>query len=123
MDLMRRILAMTFGGLTPSYYIRQFFFGALFAALLIYMKSQTPSGIGFEIIILSVVSTLLYPYSRFVYESVIGFFMGENVFYVNAILMLVVKLFTMAMCWSFAIFIAPIGLAYLYWYHSRQASN
>ncbi len=32
------------------------------------------------------------------------------------------RLFTMAMCWSFAIFIAPVGLAYLYWHNSRQVS-
>ena len=48
--------------------------------------------------------------------------MGGNVFFVNAILMLMVKGFTMAMCWSFAIFIAPVGLAYLYWHNSRQVS-
>lgn len=28
---------------------------------------------------------------------------------------------TMLMCWSLALFIAPLGLAYLYFYHSRAA--
>ena len=65
------------------------------------------------------VSTFLYPYSRFVYESVVGFLMGENVFYFNAFVMLFAKLFTMLMCWSFAIVVAPIGLAYLYFHHSK----
>ncbi|WP_337248698.1 MULTISPECIES: hypothetical protein [Pseudomonas] len=123
MDLMRQFFAMTFGGLTPSYYARQLFFGALFAAFFIYMKSRSPSGIDFANTSLAVVSTLLYPYARFVYESVVGFIMGGNVFFVNALLMLATKIITMFVCWFLAIFIAPLGLLYLYWYHSRQPSN
>ena len=67
-----------------------------------------------------IVNTLLYPYSRFVYEGIVRFIMGDNVFYVNAFLMLFVKYITMGLCFSFAIVIAPIGLAYLYFYHSKQ---
>lgn len=69
---------------------------------------------------LAIVCALLYPYSRFVYESIVGFVMGENVFFINAIFMLIVKYFTMALCWAFSIFIAPIGLAYLYFYHTKN---
>lgn len=123
MDLMRQFLAITFGGLTPSYYARQLFFGALFAVFFIYMKSHAPHGIDFATVAICVVSTLLYPYSRFVYESLVGFIMGRNVFFVNALLMLFVKVITMFMCWFLAIFIAPLGLLYLYWHHSRQPSN
>ncbi|MFK3683492.1 hypothetical protein [Pseudomonas sp. NPDC088890] len=120
---MRNVLAMSFGGLTPSYYARQLFFGALFAAFFIYMKSRAPLGLDFATVAISVVSTLLYPYSRFVYESAVGFIMGRNVFFVNALFMLAVKFFTMFVCWFLAIFIAPLGLLYLYWHHSRQPSN
>lgn len=70
-------------------------------------------------VLFTVASTILYPYSRFVYESIIGFVMGQNVFYVNAIFMFVTKFLTMAMCWVFAIVVAPIGLAYLYFHHSK----
>jgi hypothetical protein len=70
-------------------------------------------------LLMLVVNTLLYPYSRFVYESIMNFIMGQNVFFVNALLMLGVKLMTMLLCWAFAIFVAPIGLAYLYYHHSR----
>jgi hypothetical protein len=28
----------------------------------------------------------------------------------------------MVMCWSMALFIAPVGLIYLYFHHSRAAS-
>lgn len=70
-------------------------------------------------LLFTVFSTLLYPYSRFVYESIVRFIMGENVFFVNAIFMLITKFITMLMCWGVAIFVAPIGLAYLYYHHSK----
>ncbi|AGL85582.1 hypothetical protein [Pseudomonas protegens] len=120
---MNSLFAKTFGGLTASYYLRQLFFGALCAAFFIFMKSRAPSGIDFTNAALSVVSALLYPYSRFVYESIVGFVMGTNVFYVNAGLMLGVKFLTMFICWFLAMFIAPLGLLYLYWYHSRHQAD
>ena len=49
--------------------------------------------------------------------------MGRNMFFVNALLMLFIKVMTMFICWFLAIFIAPLGLLYLYWHHSRQPSN
>ncbi|MDD0967711.1 MULTISPECIES: hypothetical protein [Pseudomonas] len=121
---MQSFLSKTFGGLTTSYYIRQLIFGSLFAILILSLAAHSSTGLMAKpgLIVMSIICTLLYPYSRFVYESVVGYVMGENVFFVNAILMLMVKGFTMAMCWSFAIFIAPVGLAYLYWHNSRQIS-
>lgn len=67
-----------------------------------------------------IISQFLYPYARFVYESIIDYILGNNVFFANTILVLIVKLFTMIFCYSFAIFIAPIGLIYLYFYHTKQ---
>ena len=72
------------------------------------------------IMILFVINTLLYPYSRFVYETVMGFLMGDNVFFGSAFVMMGVKFFTMLLCWMFAIFIAPVGFLYLYFHHTKQ---
>lgn len=82
-------------------------------------KEPTPLGI----YLFFLVSTLLYPYSRFVYESIAGFIMGKNVFFVNAIVMMMAKIFTMVMCWAAAIIIAPIGLLYLYIHHSKNEAT
>lgn len=82
--------------------------------------SKSTQGIAFGALFFVVVNTVLYPYARFVYESIVGFIIGENVFFVNAIFMMFVKVSTMAMCWAAAIFIAPIGLAYLYYHHSKN---
>ena len=116
---MHPVIKKTFAGLSPQYYFRQFFFGLVFLVLYCFMASQGKHTIPIGMIILIVVDTLLYPYSRFVYESIINFIIGDNVFTVNAILMLFVKWITMAFCWGFAIFVAPIGLIYLYILHSK----
>ena len=89
----------TFGGLSSPYYLRQLFFGAIFTALLI---------------------VLMYKYSRFVYESVADFIFGDNVFFVNALFLLVAKFITMLLCYGFAFVIAPLGLLYLYFYHTKN---
>lgn len=115
MELFRK----TLGGLKASYYIRHFIFGAIISTFFIYISMQNPSGMKVGNVILFVINALLYPYARFVYEQVVSFIMGENVFFINAIVMLMAKVITMCLCWIFSIFIAPVGLAYLYYYHSR----
>jgi hypothetical protein len=116
---MHPLLAKTFGGLTPAYYFRQFVFGLCFAAFFIFFASRAPHAMSLGMAAVLVANTLLYPYARFVYEGVINFVLGENTFIVNAFFMLFVKLFTMLACWTFAIFMAPVGLIYLYVHHSR----
>ncbi len=119
---MHPVIQKTLGGLSPQYYFRQLFFALIVAAFLFFMSTQGGRSMPIGMVFFTALSTFLYPYSRFVYESIVGFVMGKNVFFVNAILMLVVKFMTMAMCWVFAIFVAPIGLAYLYYHHSRAAA-
>ena len=80
-------------------------------------------GITLGEIFMVVISQILYPYARFVYHSVMGFIFGNNMFLVNALVMLALKFFMMLMCWGFAIFIAPIGLLYLYYHHSKEEKN
>tara|TARA_B100000768_G_C11067482_1_gene285114 strand:+ start:165 stop:524 length:360 start_codon:yes stop_codon:yes gene_type:complete len=119
---MNQILSKTFGGLSKEYYFRQLFFALLFLTLFYFIATSSPKEMAtpYAIIAMFSLNTLLYPYARFVYEKIVGFILGDNTFFVDAILMLVVKLFTMLMCWSMAIFIAPVGLIYLYFYHSKN---
>jgi hypothetical protein len=118
---MHPFIQKTFGGLSGAYYFRQLFFGFLFALALFFFFSRMPTSTSrAPLYLFLLVNVLLYPYSRFVYEGIVGFIMGNNVFFVGAFFMIFVKYITMAMCFVFAIFIAPVGLAYLYWYHSRK---
>ena len=117
-------------GLKPSYYFRQLFFGTLIAALYIsimyYAKNNASGGYSFDIrgfVIFSIINTLLYPYARYVYERIVDFIMGDNVFYVNAIWFLVFKFFTMTMCWASAIFIFPIGLIFIFLHQYKESKE
>ncbi|MFY1026345.1 Uncharacterised protein [Actinobacillus seminis] len=113
----------TFGGLNLPYYIRHFLFGLIFFIFFVVtLVNNQYTSIEKNIvnIILFSILQLLYPYSRFVYESIIGYIMGENVFFFPAFIMLLAKFITMVICWIFSFAIAPIGLVYLYYFYSRQ---
>jgi len=120
---MNNIVSKTLGGLSPQYYFRHFIFGLLFAGFFAWMMMQSKNPVEIGMIAFGVINTILYPYSRFVYESIMDFIMGDNVFFLNAFVMLSVKFITMYFCWALAIFIAPVGLAYLYFYHSKEEKN
>jgi len=117
------IIEKTFGGLSKPYYFRHFVFGLGLFALFIVMMLQSPNGIPIGTTVLLAVNVFLYPYSRFVYENVVSFIIGNNLFILPAFVMLVAKLMTMVFCFLLAIFIAPVGLAYLYWHHTKQAQQ
>lgn len=120
---MQNFLRMTFGGLSKQYLFRQLFFGSLFLAVTVFAVLNGGRQSPVATIVFAIISTFLYPYSRFVYERIMSFILGENFFVVNALLMLLVKLITMLICWSFAIFIAPVGLISLYFYHRRAVGE
>lgn len=114
---MKLFFLKTFGGLDSKYYFRHFIFGLLLAA---FVYLTTKENIKASEVLLLVSSTLLYPYSRFVYESIIGFIFGENTFILPAWIVLILKFITIMLCYSLAVYIAPLGLIYLYFYHSKK---
>lgn len=119
---MNPIIRKTFGGLSKDYLFRQFFFAILMGALFMWVGWNGKDANLYQRIWLTaftLVCTLLYPYSRYVYESVVGFIMGDNVFFANAFWMMAMKFFTMMVCFFFSYVIAPFGLIYLYYYHSK----
>jgi len=120
---MKELFGKFFGGLNPAYFFRHLVFGIILGAVFIAGKANSPTGLEFGELLMMVVSTLLYPYSRFVYESIVRFILGENRIFANALLWMIVKVMTMCICWFMAIFIAPVGLAFLYWRNTRQAAN
>jgi hypothetical protein len=114
---MHSVVSKTLGGLSLQYYVRQFAFGAAMAAVIISMGARGPHPLPLGMIVLLVVNAVLYPYSRFVYERAVGFVVGDNVFIVPAFISLFCKVMTMALCFAGAMFLAPVGLAYLYFNH------
>ena len=120
---MHPIIAKTFGGLDTKYYLRHLFFGALLTLPIILVMINSPKPVPAFAVFWLGVNLLLYPYARFVYEGVVGFILGNNIFVLPAGIMLFAKLITMAVCLFAAFFIAPIGLIYLYIHHSKPVSE
>lgn len=110
----------TFGGLTKAYYVRQFILAAVMAAALLWLPLGTDNEITVGFALWLIVNTVLYPYSRFVYETVTDFILGNNVFILPTVVLLPWKLVTMLLCFAFAIFVAPVGLAGIYIYLTNQ---
>ena len=115
---MQDIFWKTFGGLSKEYYLRQLFFGGLMAAFMIFVVFSGKADIGRYAFIL--ISLGLYPYSRFVYESICNFILGDNILIFNAAIMMFFKLFVIIICFIMAMFIAPVGMLYLYFHHSKH---
>lgn len=113
----------TFGGLTRAFYWRQFIFGLFIYGLFLYSVTQD-NLLSFEykvgMVVIATVMQFLYPYTRFVYHSITDFLLGDNVHIINVVILLMFRIFMAVLCWYFSPFIAPLGLAYLYFYHSRR---
>lgn len=122
---MNSIITKTFGGLTKQYYVRHFVFGLIFAAFFVFMQVTQPKEFSeaAPLFLIVALNTFLYPYARFVYDSIIRFIMGETLLITALLPALFFKIITMALCWGLAIFIAPLGLAYLYFFHSKKSNT
>jgi len=112
----------SFGGLSRQYYIRQFLFSLIFPAIFFFVISQAENyqGVPPSLIVMFAINCLLYPYSRYVYESVVNYILGDNVLFGSVFIVVIAKYITMAICYMFAMFIAPIGLIYLFFYHNKN---
>ncbi|WP_110949507.1 hypothetical protein [Pseudomonas bohemica] len=117
---MQSFFAKTFGALSGPVYLRHFLFGAVIAALLITVSLSGKHAANYGFIAFAVINTVLYPYARFVYESVVSYIVGNNQFYFNAVTFVIAKYLTIVICWAFAIFVAPIGLIYLFVRNSKR---
>ncbi|MCV2509178.1 MAG: hypothetical protein N4Q32_01920 [Neisseriaceae bacterium] len=59
-----------------------------------------------------ILNTLLFPFARFALDSIINYVVTGNQFNLPKIISLLVKLFYLALCWAYAIVLAPIGIIF-----------
>lgn len=131
------ILQKTFGGLSKEYYFRHLIFALIFGAIFAYIQYSSYTRIiadtnatgaikdnfhtsSIAMYFYIAICAFLYPYARFVYESIVNFIMGENVFLINIIILMIWKFVVMVTLFCFAPIIAPIGLLYLWYYHNKN---
>jgi hypothetical protein len=109
-------------GLKASYFFRQLFFGAILAAFTL-VKQDAKSLQFKDPDLFTIVPTLLYPYSRFLYEEIMRFLIGGNVFIMPALILLPFKFLTMFLCWMLSFALAPIAWIYIFFYHYANDSG
>jgi hypothetical protein len=117
---MHPFLAKTIGGLSASGYIRHFLFGMLFPAFALAISSTHSLPTPWNVYVIFAVNTLLYPYARHAYETIVDYILGSNIIVTNLGFALIVKIVTMLLCWGGAIVIAPVGLLCLYFQNSNE---
>ena len=121
MNFIKRI----FGSVQPRYLIRAYVLSAAFMAFMTWMMlsldGAKPMHDRAATLAVFGVGALLFPFSKLVWDEIKRVMMGETVFFMNAIILMVLKVLVNFFLWSFSIFIAPLGIAYL-WLRSRNAA-
>ena len=121
MNFIKRI----FGSVQPRYLIRAYVLSAAFMALMVWMVLSLDSAkpMHDRAVTLAVfgVGALLFPFSKLVWDEIKRVMMGETVFFMNAVILMFLKVLVNFFLWGFSIFIAPVGILYL-WFRSRNAA-
>jgi len=116
---MYSILYKAFSGFSLGNYLKHFLLGTSFPILLYYVANATHTRIELDLYIFSIVNTLLYPYSRWLYLKAMHYLCPASFTPWQIIFSFFNKLTTIYVCWMFALVILPIGLVYGY----RQQKN
>ncbi|WP_319380055.1 hypothetical protein [Thiomicrorhabdus sp.] len=115
---MHEVIQKSFGGLTTKFYIQHFIWGLLFGVLFILSTSKG------ELIpiLLGVLNTLLYPYSRFGLESGLNKLFGGDGdgALMDVKFIFLEKFVAILVSWFFALIIAPFSLAYIYHLNNKS---
>ncbi|MFB7881673.1 hypothetical protein [Brevundimonas diminuta] len=122
MNFIKRI----FGSVQPRYLIRAYVLSAAFMALMVWMTLSAggaqPLHDRAAALAVFGVGALLFPFSKLVWDEIKRVMMGETVFFMNTLMLMVLKVLVNFFLWGFSIFIAPLGILYL-WFRSRNAAT
>ena len=110
---MRKFPTTIYGTLSLSYLIKQYVFGGIMYALMLYANGASPIHKTGVFIFLTL-SLVLYPFAMFVYDSIVDTLIGNWIVPVPAVLLLIWLPIKIVLIFMFAVLIAPIVMLYLY---------
>lgn len=116
-------LSRVFGAVDRTFLARSYLIGFAIAGLMAWVQTQadarsSANSLGFYALV--IVNALLFPFAKLVWNEIRDFVMGNNFVVANALLVFGLKFLVNGILWACAIFIAPVGVAYL-WFRTRTA--
>lgn len=113
------IVTRIFGAIDRRYLIRAYLIGLAFSAFCFFISRDTPSdNLPTGMIMIMAINTLLFPFSKLVWDQARDFAMGNTVVFSPAWYLFFMKYFVNGFLWALALFIAPIGIGYL-WFKTK----
>ena len=109
-----------FQSLNRDWLIRHYLFGFAFYVFFVFTSVSQVGRFDAKLLIF-LPCALLYPFAMFVYESLVDFIVGDNVFFISGLLMLAWKVVRFFIIWLLAVPIGLIGFIYLYFVYGRQS--
>jgi hypothetical protein len=116
MDFVTRI----FGEINPRFLARSYLLGAIIFAIMTWLSLRADGNLVHvaPTILLGIVSTALFPFSKMVWNSTRDFLRGDTIIFTNVLFLFPAKFAVNLLLWMFAVFVAPIGVLFL----ARRAS-
>lgn len=121
--MMKKALLRAFGGLDRSYLFKQYLVGIAIFAICAFIVNRYSDGLGLYTLLTFSVNTLLYPYSRYLFQSMLKAVFGNTVFDKGAAILTVLRVASIIVCWIAAWLIAPFGLVYLYFRGGQKSAR
>ncbi|MGX7394433.1 hypothetical protein [Carnobacterium mobile] len=112
---MKQFVHAVFTSLQLSYFIRQYVFSGMIAALVYFGINRTPS---FDLLL--ILNFLLYPFAMFAYDSLIHLLLGNTVWIMSGLWSLIYGALKRILIFFFSTLIAPIGMLLLYFMNRKR---
>ena len=131
---MQPLVEKTFGGVTKKYYLTRLLVAAIFTLFafgpLLSIAKRGNWLLTVLVLFFCCINTILFPYALFVFEGLGALFRDNSDnrtiivislegFFIAKLFKLMFLTLVLSFSYFFAIAIAPLGLAYLYFHHTR----
>lgn len=108
-----------FRALDTGWLIRHYIFAIAFITYFLYSNGQNGDNSAF-LTIFMIISALLYPFAMFIYESIVDLILGDNVWILPGLLLLVWKIVRFLFILFLSLPIGIIGFIVLYFKVNRE---
>lgn len=112
MESVTQFIRKIFSGVDTAYLIKSYFVSFVFLAVCLWAMNGQEAGLYMYTYVF--VSFLLFPFSSILWDDLINTIMDGNTFILPIYFFVVWKIIKVTILYGFAVFIAPIGLIYVY---------